>query len=93
MNTTASNNAVSTAPGHHDHPPQPVYANAPRSGRRVNLLDRAALHLGVALVKWGRRPLEVESRERRANRAEQHLARLQRERAVERWAGLNVPRR
>ena len=88
MHNTASNNAVSTVPGRHDHPPQPAHHH---SVRRVNLLDRAALHLGVALIKWGRRPLAVESRERLASRAEQYSARLQRERAAERWRGLNVP--
>jgi len=50
--------------------PQPV--------RRVGLLDRAALHLGVALIKWGRRPGATPARERRINRAE--LALLHRDR-------------
>ncbi|MDQ1584614.1 MAG: hypothetical protein QOF36_2668 [Microbacteriaceae bacterium] len=90
--TTASNNAVSTRPGRHDHPPQPAYAYEPRFTRRVSVIDRAALHLGVALIKWGRRPLRVDSRARSATRAEQELARLERERAAERWVGLNVPR-
>jgi hypothetical protein len=57
----------------------------------VSLLDRLALHLGVALVKWGRRPLAVESRERRATRVEQHLARLERQRSFERTLRLSVP--
>lgn len=81
MNTT-----LSTTFGRHGHPPQPV-----RLSRRVSLLDRAALHLGVALIAWGRRPLAVESRERRATRVEQHVARQGRERAAERWFRLNVP--
>lgn len=87
MNTT-----LSTTLGRHDHPPQSVGGQPQHLVRRVSLLDRAALHLGVALITWGRRPLAVESRERRANRAEQHLARLDRERAAERWLRLNVPR-
>lgn len=93
MNTTASHNAVSTTPGRHDHPPQPWQNRHDRPVRRVSLIDRAALHLGVALIKWGRRPLDVESRERRAHRFEQHIARLERERAAERWVLLNLPPR
>ena len=93
MNATASHNAVSTNPSRHDHPPQPGHHRQERPVRRVSLLDRAALHLGVALIKWGRRPLDVESRERRARRFEQHVARLDRERATERWIRLNLPRR
>jgi len=83
MNTT-----LSTAPGRLDHPPHP----APLV-RRVGLFDRLALHLGVALIKWGRRPLKVDSRERRANRIEQQLARLERERQAERSLRLTVPLR
>jgi hypothetical protein len=91
--TTASNNAVSTLSGRHEYPPQPVYARETRPARRLSTLDRAALHLGLALIKWGRRPLEVDSRERRTDRARRHFALLERERAAERWIGLNVPRR
>ena len=83
MNTT-----LSTAPGRLDHPPQPT-----ASVRRVGLFDRLALHLGVALIQWGRRPLKVDSRERRANRIEQQLARLERERQVERSLRLTAPLR
>lgn len=50
----------------------------PQSVRRVGILDRAALHLGVALIKWGRRPGATPARERRVNRAE--LALLHRDR-------------
>ena len=75
---------LSTARGRHDHPPQPSFEHQPQDVRRVNLLDRLALHLGVALIKWGRRPRPVESRERRASRVEHHLARLERERVIER---------
>lgn len=84
MNTT-----LSTTPGRLDHPPQPSVLTV----RRVRLLDRLALHLGVALIKWGRRPLKVDSRERRANRIEQQLARLERERQAERRLRLTVPLR
>lgn len=84
MNTT-----LSTIPGRHDHPPQQVLRPAPR----VSTLDRLALHVGVALIKWGRRPRAVESRERRASRVEQHLARLEREHAAERALHLAAPPR
>ncbi len=87
MNTT-----LSTAPGRHDHPPiSPVVET--RAVRRVGLVDRVALHLGVALIAWSRRRRTPESRERRAARVEQQLARLERERAAQRWIALNVPRR
>ena len=60
MNTT-----VSTTPGRLDHPPQPRPEPAPersrRRPRRVGPIDRLALHLGVALIQWGRRPAAVRS--------------------------------
>jgi len=68
MNTT-----LTTAPGRHDHPPQP---QVEQSTRRVGTLDRLAMHLGVALIKWGRRPRRAGWRERRATRYEAHLARV-----------------
>lgn len=86
MNTT-----LSTSFGRHGHPPRPVDEERLRFARPVSTLDRAALHLGVALIAWGRRPLKVESRERRATRVEQHIARQNREQAAERWLRLNVP--
>jgi hypothetical protein len=92
MNPTVHDNTVSTTPGRHDHPPQPAYVHRPHPMRRVSLLDRAALHLGVALVKWSRRPYLDESRARRAREAEQYFARLDRERAAERLLHLNVLR-
>ena len=83
MNTT-----LTTAPGRHDHPPEPTLEH---TVRRVGTLDRIALHAGVALIKWGRRPRLVASHERRANRVEQQLARLERERQYERTARLMLP--
>ena len=56
--------------------------------RRVKLFDRLALHVGLALITWGRRPLNLESRERRANRIEQAIAREHRLREDERNARL-----
>lgn len=49
MNTTLS------APSRHDHPPQ-QQPDSPRPVRRVGLLDRLALRLGLALLVWARRP-------------------------------------
>ena len=53
------NTQLATAPGRQDHPPQPATVER-RPSRRVGLLDRAALHLGVALITWGRRPVRRE---------------------------------
>jgi len=41
-----------------DHPPQPDRAPEPHPLRRVGVLDRAAMHLGLALIHWGRRPVK-----------------------------------
>lgn len=46
---------LAPTPGRHDHPPQPGCSPAPHPVRRVGLVDRAAMHLGVALIHWGRR--------------------------------------
>ena len=86
MNTT-----LSTVRGRHDHPPQQVERGDEYLVRRVGLVDRIALHLGVALIAWGRRPSAIASRERRATRVEQQLARLERERHYERSARLTLP--
>ena len=45
-----------TGSGLLDRPPPTVRTLHARPVRRVGLLDRAALHLGVALITWGRRP-------------------------------------
>ena len=85
------NSTLSTAPGRYDRPPPPYEVQLPV--RRVGLLDRIALHVGLALIKWGRRPVPQESRERRALRYEQHVARLERERLTERAIRLgSIPR-
>jgi hypothetical protein len=62
-------------PVQHVQHPQPV--------RRVGLADRAALHLGVALIKWGRRPVPSAQYERRANLLERAIAQQARDRRVE----------
>ncbi|MET0715579.1 MAG: hypothetical protein ABWY57_11760 [Mycetocola sp.] len=56
------NKQLVAVPGHRGHPPQPFQDERPV--RRVGVLDRAALHLGVALITWGRRPVTVNRRQR-----------------------------
>lgn len=92
MNTTLSTASRAHEPRQPDQPPHPERP-AQRERRRVGLVDRAALHLGVALVAWSRRPRANDTRERRARRIEQYVARLERERAAERELRLTVPRR
>ena len=99
------NTVLSTTPGRHDHPPHPTQPSEPTNKRRsvparpsppvrrMSIVDRAALHLGLALIRWGRRPLETASRQRRSVRFEQHTARLERERKAQRWQILNLPHR
>lgn len=83
MNTT-----LSTAPGRHDHPPQPSYTEQSRPTRHVSMLDRLALHAGIALIKWGRRPHSTHQRhaidpvEWRQNLTEQRQAHVEREQPV-----------
>ena len=70
---------LATTTGLHDHPPQQPGTPATRPARRIGLLDRLALHVGVALIRWGRRP----TRTRRARpelNYEAELARQERDR-------------
>ncbi|MCP2030191.1 hypothetical protein L1277_000255 [Okibacterium sp. HSC-33S16] len=60
MKTTLATTSV-----RHDHPPQTTLPETPYATRRVGPLDRAALHLGVALIKWGRRPVKADGRSTR----------------------------
>jgi hypothetical protein len=64
------NTQLVTAPGRQKHQPQPVQTVSSHPVRRVGLLDRAALHLGLALVKWGRRPITIDLHERARRNAE-----------------------
>jgi hypothetical protein len=61
--TTTVNTRLAPIP-RRDHPPQPGRVVAPHPVRRVGVLDRAAMHLGVALIHWGRRPVKPRRRER-----------------------------
>ena len=75
-------------------PPQPEVQVETRPVPRVSLLDRVALHVGLALITWSRRTLATaETRERRAHQYEQHLARLERERVAERMRLVTMPQR
>jgi hypothetical protein len=86
---TIMNTTLATRELHPDHPP--LAPTEPRQVRRVGLADRIALRVGIALITWSRRPLALESRERRATRVEQHLARLAREQAAEVTYRLTTP--
>jgi len=81
---------LSTLPGRHDHPPQTVQQHHPV--RRVGLLDRTALHLGVALIKWGRRPLRLDDRDQVAALRDAHLAREESERLRTRYEAIYLTR-
>ncbi len=67
---------------------QLLQSDESRPVRRVSFFDRLALHVGLALITWGRRPQTLESRERRANRVEQAIAGERRLREDERNARL-----
>jgi hypothetical protein len=71
-------NATLTTDSRHE---QSNYVQHSPQIRRVGLADRAALHVGVALIKWGRRPAAAPL-ERRANRLERAVAELARDERV-----------
>jgi hypothetical protein len=73
-------NTLTTTDRHDLHLPTESVA-LPGIAPRVSALDRAALHLGVALIRWGRRTANP-AHERRANRVE--LALLQRDQRLAR---------
>jgi hypothetical protein len=77
------NTVLPTRTSRQQHPPQPspTVASAPRA-RRVGYLDRLALHVGVALIKWGRRRARADvSRERLVTIHEHQLLRQSLERS------------
>jgi hypothetical protein len=71
-------NSTLTAPRRHDHPPD-THADL----RPLTPLDRAALQLGLALIRWGRRSGPRPEAERRANRLERALALQERNRLAQ----------
>ncbi|WEO76582.1 hypothetical protein BJQ94_14600 [Cryobacterium sp. SO2] len=58
------NTQLAPVQGSHEHPPQPERLPETHPVRRVGALDRAAMHLGVALIHWGRRPAKARRRPR-----------------------------
>ena len=51
------NSTLTAETSRHAHPPQLERVRA--ATRRVTLLDRLALRLGLALIMWGRRPVRA----------------------------------
>ena len=88
MNTTLS------APSRHVHPPHDTVVHT-LPARRVGLLDRLALRLGLALITWGRRPVRRSSpsREQLILLHVQDRARSERERAAERALRTSIAQR
>lgn len=73
-------NALQTAPRRQLHPPSLPESTerTTRHVRRVGIVDRLALRLGLALIMWGRRPTRTAASERYitpAERAELEQAR------------------
>jgi hypothetical protein len=85
------NTQLVTTTGRRERPPQPVSGPVSHTVRRVGPLDRAALHLGIALIKWGRRSVRRDLREEIALNAETHEARREMQRARDQQAA-NLPR-
>jgi hypothetical protein len=73
MNTTLTRDTRHEHPVHHEQRTRTAQV------RRVGLVDRAALQLGVALITWSRRPANAPQHERRANALERALVRRKRE--------------
>ncbi|HEX4444131.1 MAG TPA: hypothetical protein VHZ81_11210 [Galbitalea sp.] len=90
MNTSLSAQVDQT---HHHPPSSPVRA---ATVRRVSLPDRVALHVGLALITWSRRPHTVDVRPNTVDlyaRNEQARERAEREREWQRATFLTQPRR
>ena len=87
MNTITR--AVTTA----QHPPSPAGITPRPATRRVGLVDRVALRLGVALVAWSRRPRLLDDRAERERRAQLERSTALRERQWQRDALLLLPPR
>ena len=71
------NTQLVTETGHHQHPPQ--QAQESQLVRHIGPLDRLALHLGVALIRWGRRPIKADVSKRLAFNLETDAARREME--------------
>ena len=84
------NTQLAPVPGSHDHPPQSVRSPATHPVRRVGLVDRAAMHLGVALIRWGRRPVRGRRRERPTLAPESIAARRELDRVRDEYLALKL---
>jgi hypothetical protein len=73
------NSTLTPHKGRHHHPPEPPgeseNENTPKVVRQLGIIDRVALHLGVALITWSRRPRTKHFRASAETRAHQQLAR------------------
>jgi hypothetical protein len=77
----------------YEHPPSRTRPHPPR---HVGLADRVALHLGLALITWSRRPRAVvppASRDELRSRRERSVERAEREWQAERALRLGLPTR
>ncbi|MBH0129486.1 hypothetical protein [Salinibacterium sp. NK8237] len=77
------NELLAASKDRHAHPPEPDPVEQPttRAVRRVGPIDRLALHLGVALITWSRRPGRARGHARTAARAQHQLSRERLEQA------------
>ena len=82
------NVTLTSTTGLHEHPPSVRY-----QPRTVGVFDRVALHVGIALIKWGRRPRRIMSREQSSREYRTRVEQAERERAAERRLRLNGPLR
>ena len=89
MNTTVT----AARPGRQQQHPPSTTLTTRAPARRVGLVDRLALRLGVALVAWSRRPRELDSRDQLARRVQRELSTEQRERQMQRQLQLLLPPR
>jgi hypothetical protein len=95
VNTTLNQPVVDTTQttdhDRRDHPPDPSGVKR-LSHRPVSLFDRAALHLGVALITWSRRHSRITPEQARAMLERERL-RQEFERERERIAATQLLRR
>ena len=77
----------------YDQLPPTQFERQERRAKRVGLIDRAALRIGVALVAWSRRPREAATHEHRARQLQQQRDTFRREIAAERMLYLSTAQR
>jgi hypothetical protein len=82
VRNTIVNTVLSTPVDEQNHTHPPSWANFQSHSRTVSIADRAALHVGLALITWSRRPRTVArstSREELRTRRAAAFARASRE--------------